>query len=297
MPIYPVDKVNINVGEFLSNPTRITRQLDRFVNQTGTIADYAFSGGPANQGAVIYDQIVNTTIDPERDVEVIAPGAEFPEVVDVQLEEKLARVERFGGKQEITWQAIRRNDAGELQRKLQLLSFLIVKRVNAVAVNSITTNPLINVMDLAGTDWATTTTDPIGDVLMAKSMIDDTDIGYRADLALINPLDSTEYFLGRKDIREQFSRENPALNPVLAADLGNVADLEWIKTNRVPRGTIYILQRGVSGSLRDEEGGIQVNSFDDQNRHVRILQSWRTIVPVITDPKSIVKVTGFRGAA
>jgi hypothetical protein len=296
MPTYPNDKVQINVKDFLSNPTRITRQLDRLVNETGTIADYAFSQGPANQGAVIYDQITGAPNEPLRSAEIIAPGAEFPEVVDIEVEEKLARVDRFGGKQEITWQAIRRNDVSEVQRKIQLLAYLVVKRINARCVEAITTNPLINVMDLAGIDWANTSTDPIGDVLMAKSMIDDADLGYRANLALINPMDATEYWLGRKDIREQFARENPNLNPVLAADLGRVADLEWIKTNRVARGNIYVLQRNVSGSIRDEEGGIQNNSFDDQNRHVRILQAWRSIVPVITDPMSIVHVKGFRGA-
>lgn len=293
MPLYPNEKVLINVQDFLSNPTRITRQLNRLVNETGTIADYAFSQGDANQGAVIYDQVTSSEINPERDVEVIAPGAEFPEVVDFTFEEKLARVERYGGKQEITWQAIRRNDINEVQRKLNLLSFLIVKRINAVSVNAIANSPLINQMDLAGTDWSQTTTDPIGDIYQAKSIIDDSDIGYKADLALINPLDSVQYFLGRKDIREQFPREDMTRNPVVAPDLGRIADLEWIKTKRVPRGTIYIMQRGVSGSVRDEEGGIKVNTFDDQNRHTRILQSWRTIVPVITDPKSIVKVTGF----
>lgn len=293
MPTYPKDKVLYNVKDFLSNPTRITRQLDRLVAETGTIADYAFSQGDANQGAVIYDQLTSNNLEFERDVEIIAPGAEFPEVVDVTTEEKMARVERFGGKKEITWQAIRRNDTNEVARKLSLLSFLLVKRINAVSVNAIATNPLINVFDLGAADWAATSTDPIGDIYMAKSMIDDSDLGYQANLALINPLDATQYFLGRKDIREQWPRENMANNPVVSPELGRIADLEWIKTKRVPQGTIYIMQRGVSGSLRDEEGGIQTNSFDDQNRHVRVIQSWRTVVPIITDPKSIVKVTGF----
>lgn len=293
MPTYPLDKVQFNVKDFLSNPTRITRTLDNLVAETGTIADYAFSQGPANQGAVIYDQLTSNSFNFERDVEIIAPGAEFPEVVDVTTEELMARVQRFGGKSEITWEAIRRNDQNLVTRRFQVLSYLLVKRINAICVNAIATNPLINTYDLGAANWADTATDPIGDIYMAKSLVDESDLGYQANLALINPLDSIQYFLGRKDIREQFPRENMARNPVVAPDLGRIADLEWIKTKRVPRGTIYIMQRGVSGSVRDEEGGIKINSFDDQNRHVRIVQSWRTIVPIITDPKSIVKVTGF----
>lgn len=296
MPIYPKRDVQINVADFLSNPTRITRQLNNLVNETGTIADYALAAGPANQGAVIYDQVLSNSFDLERDAEVIAPGSEFPEVVDYSLQEKMARVSKYGGKVELTWEAIRRNDVGEVQRKLNLLAYLVTKRINAITVQAITAHPEIHRLTLSGSDWASSATDPIGDIFMAKSLIDDNDLGYRANLALINPLDSTEYFLGRKDIREQFARENAALNPILAADLGRVADLEWIKTTRVPRGTIYMLQRGVSGSIRDEEGGIQVNSFDKQDNHVRVLQSWRSVVPIITDPKSVVALTGFHTA-
>lgn len=296
MPLYPHDQVAINVRDFLSNPTRVTRQVERLVGLGGTIADYAMASGPANQGAVVYDQVTGATVNPDREVEVIAPGSEFPEVVDYQLEEKLARVDTYGGKVEITRQAIRRNDTNEVSRKLTLLSQLVTKRINAVTLHAVTTNPLINRADLA-TDWADPATDPVGDILVSLGIINDNELGYRANLALAHPLDAAEYFLGRKDVREQFPRENVARNPVLSADLGNIAGLEWITNAGVPRGKLYILQRGVTGSIRDEEGGIQTNTFYDDNRHVQILQSWRSIVPIITDPKSAVEISGFRGAA
>lgn len=296
MPVYPKDQVLINVQDFLSNPTRVTRQLDRLVNETGTIADYALAQGPANQGAVIYDQVLSNSIDTDRDIEVIAPGAEFPEVTDYSLQEKMARVSKYGGKVELTWEAIRRNDVNEVNRKLNLLAYLVTKRINAITVAAVANNPNINTSVLtlgSGVTWADSSTDPIGDIYMAKTLVDENELGYRANLGLIHPLDATEYFLGRKDIREQFPKENLANNPVVSSDLGRVGDIEWIKTPRVARGTIYMLQRGVSGSVRDEEGGIQVNSFDKQENQVRVLQSWRSIVPIITDPKSIVKLTGF----
>lgn len=296
MPLYPNDKVAINVRDFLNNPTRVTRQVERLLDGSGTIADYVMAQGDANNGAVIYDQITGeASMQPERQVEVIAPGAEFPEVLDVTAVEKVARVDTYGGKVEITRQAIRRNDTNEVARKLTLLSTLVRKRINAVTLHSVVTNPLINRADLA-TDWADPATDPVGDILVSLGIINDSDLGYQADTALVHPLDAAEFFLGRRDVREQFPRENIARNPVLAADLGNVAGLSWIKNSSVPRGRMYIMQRGVSGSVRDEEGGIQTNSFWDQNRHVQLIQSWRTIVPIITDPKSIVEISGFRGA-
>lgn len=291
MPVLPNTAVQINVADFIANPTRVTRQLDQRLTTIGTIADYAFTAGDANQGAVVYDELLSDSLNFERDVEVIAPGSEFPEVVDVALQERVARVAKYGGKTELTWEAIRRNDQAEVSRKLNVLAHLVAKRVNAVAVAAIMNNPNIQKMEVADS-WVPTTSDPIGDVFSAKSLVDDADLGYSTDLALINPLDSVKYFLGRKDIRQQFPSNTPD-NPVVAGDLGRIADLEWIKSSRIPRGNIFILQRGVSGSIRDEEGGLKVNTYDDNDRQVRILQSWRSIVPIITDPRSIVQITGF----
>lgn len=291
MPVMPNTAVQINVGEFLSNPTRITRQLEQRLTLIGTIADYAFTAGDANQGAVVYDELLSESLAFERDVEVIAPGAEFPEVIDASLQERVARVAKYGGKIELTWEAIRRNDQNEVSRKLNVLAHLVAKRVNAVSVAAIMNNPNIQKMEVADS-WAPTTSDPIGDVFSAKSLVDDADLGYATDLALINPLDSVKYFLGRKDIRQQFP-STATDNPVLAGDLGRIADLEWIKSSRIPRGNIFILQRGVSGSVRDEEGGLKTNPYDDNDRQVRVLQAWRSIVPIITDPRSIVQITGF----
>ncbi|MFT4471706.1 major capsid protein [Arthrobacter sulfonylureivorans] len=290
--MYPNQNIQVNVRDFVDNPSRVERVLTDLTKDR-TIADYAFSAGDAHNGAVIYDEVLGHPEDQERDVEVIAPGAEFPLVGITTEDQKTAKVDKYGGAAELTFEAIRRNDQDTLAKRMTIISNLIVKRVNKVTVNALVTNPNVNTLDI-DTDWGQSSTDPIADLFAAKGLIDDNELGYTGNLYLINPLDAQQYLLGRKDIREQVQKEGE--HPVLSGDLGNLAGGEWIKTSTIARGEIWLLERGVSGSVRDEEGGIKSHSYDEDRRHVKVIQGWRSIVPIITDPKSVTKITGFRAA-
>lgn len=289
--MYPNANVQVNVRDFVNDPTRVERVLSELTKDK-TIADYAFAQGGANNGAVVYDEVLGHAAAQDRDVEIIAPGAEFPIVGVSDDESKTAKVDKYGGAAELTFEAIRRNDQDTLQKRLIIISNLIIKRVNSVAVNALVKNININqlVLDAA---WSGTTSDPIADLFASKGLIDDNELGYSADLFLINPLDAQQYLLGRKDIREQLPRESASDNPVLSGDLGRLAGAEWIKSSTVKRGEIFAMQRGISGSIRDEEGGIKSNAYDENGRHVKVIQGWRSIVPIITDPKSVTRITGF----
>lgn len=289
--MYPNQNVPVNVKDFLSNPTRVQRVVSEMTKDK-TIADFAFAQGGANNGAVVYDTVLGHPEDQDRDVEIIAPGAEFPQVGILEEEQNTAKVDKYGGESELTYEAIRRNDQDTLMKRLTILRNLIIKRVNKVAVNSLVTNAHINKLVLT-TDWEDSAADPLADIFSAKALIDDNELGYMSNLVLINPLDVQQYLLGKKSIREQLPKENAALNPILSGDLGRLADLDWIKTSTVPRGKLYIMERGVAGSIRDEEGGTQTNVYDLPGRQVKVVQGWRSIVPIITDPLAVTEVTGF----
>ncbi len=297
MGMYPNEQVLVNVDEFLKNPSRVNRVV-RALTADRTIADYAFGQGDANQGAVVYDEVIGqpVDVDPNRDIGIIAPGAEFPQIAVISEIQKSAKVSKYGGESEMTFEAIRRNENDTLQKRLILLGNLIVKRVNAISVAALVTNPNINTMTIGdswfGASTGTANGDAIGALFGAKALIDDNDLGYVADLALINPLDAQQFFLNIKSIRDQVA-VNTTNNPVLSGDLGNMGNMEWIKSSTVPRGTIYVLNRGVSGSIRDEEGGTRTNVYELPARQVRVVQGWRSVVPIITDPKSITKIVGF----
>lgn len=292
--MYPEDQLPIDyLKGYLNNPSRVKRQLTD-ATKGKTIADYAFGTGDAKQGAVIYDRVLGRFVETTRDVEKIADGAKFPLIGLTDQSALMAKVDTYGGAAEMTWKAINRNETDTWNRRQKALAGLVIEKVNKLAVAAIVADEDVN-EHIIETPWTTVSgTDPIADIFMGKTLIDDVaELGYKADTALINPLDA-QLILGRKDIREQYPRESRELNPVLSADLAGIGSLNWIKSNAVPLGSAYILQSKMIGSVRDEEGGLQTNVFDDQERHVKIVQAWRSIVPIITDPKAITVLRGIR---
>ncbi|WP_102158681.1 major capsid protein [Zhihengliuella halotolerans] len=290
--MYPEEPLDPQYLEnYLSNPTRVRRQIAENIKDR-SIADYAFGQGNANQGAVVYDVITGEVLEGEREAEEIAPGASFPIITVNSSEPKLAKVDKYGGAAEMLWDAIRRNETDTWASRQRVLEGTVIKKVNRVSVKAIEDAPLKQVLTV-GAGWSVGSTDVVSDILAGKSLIDDQELGYTANLALINPLDAQAYLLGRKDVREQFPKESRELNPVLSADIDGLANLEWIKTNRVPRGKMYIMQRGVFGSVRDELNGLQTNVYDNNDRQLKVVQAWRNIVPIITDPKALLEINGI----
>src|SRR3954451_25133452 len=66
----------LDINRFLNTPTLIQRALRTIANQR-FVGDFALSGrGQASGGAVLYEQ--NESIYPDRAVEAVEPGAEYP---------------------------------------------------------------------------------------------------------------------------------------------------------------------------------------------------------------------------
>lgn len=203
---YPAGQVNINVEDFLKNPSRVERVV-RDLTKDKTIADYAFGQGDAKDGAVVYDEVTGETDQADRDVEVIAPGANFPEFGLIDEEQKMDKVSKYGGQSFLTFEAVRRNDVDTLNKRLQVVKNQIIKRVNKVTVNALVNHANIRRVGLT-TTWDTAGYDVLSDIFAGKARIDDSEMGYTADLILANPDDIQRYLLGRKDIREQLPKES-----------------------------------------------------------------------------------------
>lgn len=291
--MYPEDHLPVDfLKGYLNNPSRVKRSIAENTKDK-SIADYAFGKGDAKSGAVVYDRVTGRFVEADRDVEKIAAGAKFP-VIGLNDEKALmAMVDTYGGAAEMSWRAIRRNETDTWNRRQKALEGLVIEKVNKLCVAAIVNDADINAHVLTK-GWADLTSDPVADIFMGRTLIDDVaELGYKSDLGMINPLDA-QLILGRKDVREQYPRESKELNPVLNAELSGIGGVEWIKSNAVPLGSAYVLQKEMIGSVRDEEGGVQTNIFDDQDRHVKIIQAWRSIVPIITDPKAITVIRGIR---
>lgn len=296
--LYPPQRIqeDINVEEYVQNPTRIRRTLD-LLTRDRNIADFAFGQSNANNGGIVYDRVTEASVQDRlrRTAEVRAPGAEFTKVSVETGRPSHAVVEEYGAETEMSWKAIQRNDTNTLNRRMNALGATVVRKIDRVAVQAISSDPDIREYGI-DTPWSEAGVDVIGDIIQAMGEAEDTgheETSYNLDTILINKADLREYLWANQEVREQLPREQEYLSPVLNKNFHGYLDLNWIGTNEVPRGTSYLLQAGISGVIGDEDGGIQNHEYDIDSKHVRAFQAWRTVVPAITDPLSIVRLTGF----
>jgi hypothetical protein len=278
----------ITVEQFLKNPTRVQSVIADLTAQR-FLAERIFSAGNAEGGAVVFDQVTASQLYTDRDVQAIEPGSEFPLVSSGETTPMVAAVTKWGGAAVLTDEAVRRDSRDVLQRELTKLRNTIVRKVDTVAIAALNAAPIV---PLVGTDWDSPTTgDPILDLAKGRSMIDDADMGYTADVMLINPKQYVA-LMSLKAVRDSLPRESTAGNPIVSGQLNGYMGFEWYVSNRVAVDTAYMLSSKMAGSLRDELG-LYSRVVPQPERERTLVQAARVTVPIVTDPKAVVRITGL----
>lgn len=278
----------ITVEQFLRQPSRVQRVITDLTNER-FLAERIFSSGDAQGGAVIYDQVTASELYTDRDVQAIEPGSNFPIVTSGEGAPKVAAVTKWGGAAVMTYEAVRRDSRDTLNRELTKLRNTIVRKVDTVAIAALDAAPINTDV---GTDWSDGTAgNPIVDIATAQSIIDDADMGYVTDTVIANPAQRVD-LLTRKDVRDSLPREGTAANPIASGQFQGFMGLTWYFTNRVPAGTAYFLSSTMAGSLRDELP-LYSRVINQEERERWLVQAARVTVPIVTDPKAVLKMTGL----
>jgi hypothetical protein len=283
-----ISGTTLSVDMALNNPPYVQRAIDDLARER-FIADYLFAAGPpAPSGSILYDQVTAAMLYAERDVQEIEPASEFPLLTFPGAAPLAAEVKKWGGAFFVTDEQRTRNRVDVVARNLRMTVNTIVKKMDTVAVAALNAAPLLT--QGASGDWSAAATDIISDLETARSAVDEQDMGYLVDTVLLNPAQALDI---RKDadIRASLPRETSADNPVLSGDLAGLLGLNYIVSNRVPAGTVYLTQRQVVGSRSDEQP-LTTEVIPDRRKQVTYVQSWRKVVPYVTDPKAAIKITG-----
>jgi hypothetical protein len=282
----------LTVDLFLNNPARVQRTLQD-LTRNRFIADRIFSAGPAaDGGAVVHDQLSENDLFMDRDVQEIAPGSEFPILNESAPEPLVALVKKWGGSAGFTYEQIRRNRLDVLQRNLIKLRNTIVRKVDTVAISVLNAAPIPTAV--ASGDWTTAATDIIVDIETGKSAVDALDMGYEIDTVLLNPAQALDIRTDG-DIRLVLPRENRARNLLDggASDLDQLLGInEWHVSNRVPAGTVYLLDSRTVGFISDEIPGPYTRVVDEPTKERRLVMAARVPAMGVTDPKAVYKITG-----
>lgn len=280
----------ITVERFVKSPTQVYRVLSDLTKER-FIADFIFAGGGAEGGAVIYDEISENDLYADRDPQEIAPGDEWPLVGDSQGDPKVAAVSKRGAAFPLTYDAVRRDQRDVLNRGLIKLRNTSVRKHDTIAMQALLTNATVRTAG-AALPWTNTGADVFADLFSGVSSVEQADLGYAIDTAIINPAQALA-LLKRKDVRDALPRENVAKNPILSANIAGLCNIpNWIVTNRMTAGTAVLLQRQIAGSVRDEVP-FYSRTVNQEDRERYLIMAGRISVAIVTDPLAVFKLTGL----
>lgn len=283
----------ITVDAWLRDPARVQRLL-RDLSAERFIAEVIFAQGPqATGGAVLYDQVLANDLYMERDVEAIAPGADYPVLTSGVTAPKVATVTKWGGRVFITDEQKDRNRIDVFQRETIKLRNTIVRKVNRVAIAALTAaiDALGGSRDYTASNWSDPNVDVIADMVGARKVVNNADLGYEVDTLLING-DTEADLLARKDVRDALSDASKEAI-VRDATLGRFLRMDIIVSNQVPDDTAFMLVRKRVGSISDETP-LMSKVWREEKADSTWIQGGRRLVPYVTDPLAVVRLNGVR---
>jgi len=283
----------ITVDLMLQQPTRITAYLMDITLQRFILDRIFTSPGGVTGGAVVYDVIQENDLYTDRDVEPVAPGAEFPIVTSHRRAPRVAEVEKFGGKFYFTDEARDRNDQTAFRNQNTRLGNTIVRKLNTRAV-AVLDDAIANnggASEFVGHNWETAIPNgtnptppqqtPAADFAGAQLMADQRELGIQYNIALVNPVQLNA-------LRLFYSMTNSSLEQMLS---DNGFD-EVYASNRVPVGTAYFVAEGQLGEMRIEQP-LATETWREQETQRTWVQSSVRPVMFVQNPYAVVKATGL----
>jgi hypothetical protein len=280
----------ITVEMMLNQPTRITRMIMDLTQQR-FIADRIFaSAGGVTGGAVIYDQATWNELYAARDVERVAPGAEFPILTGVQLIPKVASVEKWGGKIFITDEARDRNNTILFTRLMRQVGNTIVRKINARAIGEMNAAVTGFNRTFVGRDWTAVVTAgtsastaqqyPLRDFAEADLIAEQDELGVVFNLVLMNP--------------QEYANMSTIYGAQSLAQFLTFIGKSIYVSNRVPAGSVYFVQEGQVGEMRVEKP-LGTETWREPETERTWSQTSVRPVMYVTNPYSILQATGLAG--
>lgn len=280
----------ITIDTMLQQPTRITAFLQDITLQRFLLDRLFSSDGGVTGGAVVYDLLTENELYLDRDVEPVAPGAEFPIVTSSRRAPKVAEVEKFGGKYFFTDEARDRNDQSAFRNENIKLGNTIVRKLNARAVETMNAAIVANggASEFVGNDWSAAipggsnpslpAATPAADFARANLLADQRELGVRYNIAIVNPVQLNELRL--------FYAGN------LAQMLADNGYDEVYASNRVAVGTAFFVAEGQLGEMRLEQP-LATETWREPNTQRTWVQSSVRPVMFVNNPFAVVRATGL----
>jgi hypothetical protein len=237
-----IQGTQVTVEAMLRAPTRINRMI-MDITRERFISDRIFAnGGGVSGGAVVYDIAQANELYTGRDVEQIAPGAEFPLTTTEQLAPAMAEVEKWGAKTFVLDEARDRNDTAGFVKLIRQLANTFVRKINQRAIAELEKALVGAGRGVVGNNWATYNPET-----MAPQMSPAFDFG-RADMQAVNEEMGVDFNLWLINPAEALQ-----LTAIYGPALSAPGMPSFYSSPRVTAGTAYVIQEGAVGQQRIEK--------------------------------------------
>ena len=282
-----VSDSEFTVDYMLQTPNIITEAIMDLTEQR-FIVDRLFtlSNENAAGGALLYSELEENEVYPERDIEEVLPGEEFPRMAFRRPTLMVELARKWGGTFEVTDEAVKYNRMNEVQKAITQVSNALVRKQNAIALGkaiakikasqSFVANNWTTVQDSYHPDYL-----PIADLARIPVIAEDAELGVNFDTLILNGSDKATL------------RVNLRYGGGFDQNLQDFGFGECFSTPRVAAGTGFAVERGGLGPLVMDEP-IQTVTWREEGRQVTNVTVFMIPLVAVTNSFAIVRMTGLR---
>lgn len=224
-------------------------------------------GSKVEAGGLLYS-VVQASDFFTSDVEKRTPGAEYKVVEGVDPEPKLAVVEDWGGKFQVTDEQRNRNDVSWLDQQTTQLANTITRKLDVAAMNAVAAAGVGTI--IAATNWENLVfvgpldaITPSGDrptahLAEAQELADLEELGVTLGLLIVHPTQA-------RQLRTAYAE---GLDDMLTS-----AGLEMFSNPRIPEGEALVVESGMVGTV-GFEAPLTVEVYDDRSTRSTWVQAY-----------------------
>ncbi len=278
----------LTVDVALKQPTIIRNQIAKLADDQLILPKlFRPLGKPVEGGGLLYS-VIKASDRYTTDIERRAPGNEYRVVEGVDPETRLAEVEDWGGKFQITDEQVGRNDVSYLDLQTTQLANTIARKLDLAAVaaieaaidatNTVTGHSWAGLV-FVGPDTAITPSAarPTADLSAAQLAADLQELGVVHDMLIVHPTQA-------HDLRVAYG---DGLDAMLKS-----AGVELFSNPRTPIGSAYVLAKGQAGVVGFERP-LTVDSWDDRATRSKWVQAYAVPAFAVEKPYALKKIIGL----
>ena len=279
----------LTVDVALKTPMIIRAQIARLADDQILLPRFFRQFGTPVQGGGLLYSVVQASDYYTSDVEKRSPGAEYKVVEGVDPEPRLAPVEDWGGKFQVTHEHILRNDVNYIDQQTTQLSNTIARKLDTRAVAALQAAAIGSLAPAAGwddlvmvgpLDAITPSADrPTAHFAEAQELADLEELGITHDTLVVHPEQA-------RQLRTAYA-EN--LDDMLAS-AGFTGGM--FSNPRIPAGTAFVAQGGMVGTVGFEVP-LTVDTWEDKATRSWWVQAYAVPAFASDRPYAAKKITGL----